>query len=116
MINLEKLHRVFVDLGRDNVQLSYEDSLNITDDEVAAICASASISISDFNDQKTITIATINLEDLRSERNRLLAETDWWMMPDRTATDEQITYRQTLRDITDTYNSINDVVWPTKPE
>jgi hypothetical protein len=116
MIKMDELYRVFVDLGRDDIQLSYEDSLNITDEEVAAMCASASILIDDFNNQKVITIATINLEDLRSERNRLLAETDWWMMPDRTATDDQIAYRQALRDITDTYDSINDVVWSTKPE
>jgi hypothetical protein len=25
------------------------------------------------------------------------------------------TYRQTLRDITDTYTSLDDVVWPEKP-
>jgi hypothetical protein len=26
------------------------------------------------------------------------------------------TYRQALRDITETYTSLDDVVWPTKPE
>lgn len=57
-----------------------------------------------------------NLFALRSQRDRLIAETDWWMMPDLTATDEQIAYRQALRDITDTYTSLEDVVWPTKPE
>lgn len=58
----------------------------------------------------------VNLRNLRFQRDRLLDQTDWWMMPDRTATDEQIAYRQALRDITDTYTSIEDVVWPTKPE
>ena len=52
---------------------------------------------------------------LRQERNRLLAETDWWAMSDRTMTTEQTTYRQSLRDITDTYSSLDTVVWPTKP-
>ena len=61
-------------------------------------------------------LAQINLNSLRHMRDNLIAETDWWMMPDRTATDEQIAYRQALRDITDTYTSIEDVVWPTKPE
>jgi hypothetical protein len=55
------------------------------------------------------------LKFLREERNRRLAETDWWVLPDRTATDEQTAYRQALRDITDTYSSLDDVVWPTKP-
>ena len=55
------------------------------------------------------------LKLLRAERDRLIAQTDWWVLPDRTATDEQLAYRQALRDITDTYSSLDTVVWPTKP-
>ena len=55
------------------------------------------------------------LEILRKQRNRLLAETDWWVLSDRTPTNEQIVYRQALRDITNTYTSIDNVIWPTKP-
>jgi CTP synthase (UTP-ammonia lyase) len=57
-----------------------------------------------------------DLVEIRQKRNEKLSETDWWVMPDRTATDEQIAYRQALRDITDTYTSIEEVVWPEKPE
>lgn len=52
---------------------------------------------------------------LRRERDRLLAETDWWVLPDRIPTEEQLAYRQELRDITETYSSLDDVVFPTKP-
>jgi hypothetical protein len=52
---------------------------------------------------------------LRMERDRLIAETDWWVLPDRTPTQAQLDYRQALRDITNTYSSLDDVVWPTKP-
>lgn len=63
------------------------------------------------------TVITENpLNELREERNRLLAETDWWVLPDRTATQAQLDYRQALRDITNTYTSLDDVVWPAKPE
>lgn len=55
------------------------------------------------------------LKLLRAERNAKLAETDWWASSDLTMTEEQIAYRQALRDITDTYSSLDDVVWPTKP-
>ena len=61
------------------------------------------------------TAAEIALISLRSIRNDLLAETDWWVMPDRTTTQAQLDYRQALRDITETYTSLDDVVWPTKP-
>lgn len=55
------------------------------------------------------------LEDLRAERNRRIAETDWWANSDLTMTSEQTAYRQALRDITDAYSSLDTVVWPTKP-
>lgn len=59
--------------------------------------------------------AALPLAELRAERDRLIAATDWWVLPDRTPTDAQLAYRQALRDITDTYSSLDDVVWPEKP-
>ncbi len=53
---------------------------------------------------------------LREERNKLIAETDWWVLPDQATTQAQLDYRQALRDITNTYTSLADVVWPEKPE
>ena len=60
-------------------------------------------------------LAEGNLIALRKERDRLIAETDWWASSDLTMTDAQTTYRQALRDITDTYSNLDDVVWPEKP-
>lgn len=58
----------------------------------------------------------IKLEELRRKRDSLLAATDWWAFSDTPEmTQEQIDYRQALRDITNTYSSVDDVVWPTKP-
>ena len=54
---------------------------------------------------------------LRSERDRRIAETDWTQLPDvpeATRTMWQ-TYRQTLRDVPQNYTNMIDVVWPTKP-
>lgn len=55
------------------------------------------------------------MDMLRSERNRLLADTDWWALSDHTMTQAQIDYRQALRDITNSYSSLDDVIWPVKP-
>ena len=58
------------------------------------------------------------LNFLRSKRNSLLAQTDWWGASDNTMTDAQKKYRQDLRDITaglDTVDKVNAVVWPSKP-
>jgi hypothetical protein len=61
-------------------------------------------------------MAENDLVKLRVKRNELLAETDYWMMSDTAeATTEQLSYRQALRDITATYSSLEDVVWPIKP-
>ena len=60
-------------------------------------------------------IAAQPMKDLRAERDRRLAETDWWAVADRTMTAEQTAYRQALREITVSYTSLDDVVWPVKP-
>ena len=80
----------------------------LTQSEKEAIAA-------EWNDYETNRRPAIQLSDLRAERNAKLAETDWWASSDLTMTAEQTAYRQALRDITDTYSSLDDVVWPTKP-
>jgi len=58
------------------------------------------------------------IADVRSKRNRLLAETDFHGMSDNTMASDMTTYRQNLRDITngvDTVDKCNAISWPTKP-
>ena len=55
---------------------------------------------------------------LREERNRRLAETDFYALSDVTMSDDMKTYRQNLRDLPDgkdTVDKCNNVTWPTKP-
>lgn len=57
-----------------------------------------------------------NMAALRQERNKRLAETDHWMFSDTSdVTQGQLDYRQALRDVTISYTSLDNVVWPTKP-
>ncbi|MEC8752036.1 MAG: phage tail assembly chaperone [Pseudomonadota bacterium] len=65
--------------------------------------------------KKTELINAEPMRLLREERNRRLAETDWWASSDLTMSSERTTYRQALRDITDSATSLDDVTWPTKP-
>jgi hypothetical protein len=66
--------------------------------------------------KETELLAAFRLGELREERNRLLQETDHWVLSDTAeATSAQTTYRQALRDITKTATSLDDVTWPTKP-
>lgn len=56
-----------------------------------------------------------DLEELRQNRNQLLLETDWWASSDLTMSTAQTNYRQDLRDITASYQTLTTVVFPTKP-
>lgn len=64
-------------------------------------------------------IPAVELEQLRAERNDKLAECDWVVIKAQengTAVPSAwVTYRQALRDITNTYSNIDEVVWPEKP-
>ena len=59
------------------------------------------------------------MENLRMQRNNLLAETDWMGNSDVTMSADWKTYRQALRDITKQTpadDSLSNITWPTKPE
>tara|TARA_R110000782_G_scaffold126564_3_gene218133 strand:- start:114 stop:389 length:276 start_codon:yes stop_codon:yes gene_type:complete len=56
-----------------------------------------------------------DIAELRTERNRLLAETDYFGNSDVTMSEAMTTYRQALRDITNSATSLDDVTWPEKP-
>jgi len=51
---------------------------------------------------------------VREERDRRLAETDWWASSDLTMSDEKKAYRAALRDFPATVD-LGDIVWPSKP-
>jgi len=56
--------------------------------------------------------------DLRQKRDALLVETDYMALGDVTLSDAWKTYRQALRDITDTTPSddaLSNITFPTKP-
>jgi hypothetical protein len=67
-------------------------------------------------DEPTFT-ADDKLKKLQSERNMLLQQTDWTQNRDVTLSNDADwkTYRQALRDITDSATSLDDVTWPEKP-
>ena len=59
-----------------------------------------------------------SLAGLRQDRNRLLAETDWYGVSDLTMSADMTTYRQDLRDLPagkTTKAHVDAATWPTKP-
>ena len=70
---------------------------------------------SEINEEISRLTAAEPMRLLRVERNKRLAETDWWVMRGN-ATEAQLTYRQLLRDLPATTADASNPVWPTKPE
>jgi len=61
---------------------------------------------------------SVALDDIRIQRNGLIAETDYLALSDQTLSSDMTTYRQALRDITNgvtTVEQANNITWPTKP-
>jgi len=55
-------------------------------------------------------------EDIRIQRDKLIAETDFMALQDTSSmTSAWTTYRQALRDIPTSTSDPDNVVWPTKP-
>jgi hypothetical protein len=85
--------------------------VDISDDEMATIDAKETDWESGQSERQ--------LNVLRAERNAKLAETDWVVtMHKELGTNiptAMKTYRQALRDITDSATSLDDVTWPEKP-
>jgi hypothetical protein len=69
----------------------------------------------ELDDANAADLALFRLNEVRELRNKKITETDWWANSDLTMTQAQIDYRQALRDITNTYSSLDGVVWPLKP-
>lgn len=54
-------------------------------------------------------------KEVREQRAKLIAETDWMALSDNTLSPAWATYRQALRDITAQEGFPHNVTWPTKP-
>ena len=106
-ISFNNSFRLVVDVDKNDLAILSDDP---DDWEKAGITwGTVKIKLADLNDKEPIKL-------LREERNRLIAETDWWASSDLDMPLERAIYRQQLRDITKTYTSLDDVVWPNKPE
>lgn len=98
-------------LGATGFQVDQDLNITWVDSDVQPTQAQIDAKVTEIENAKP-------LKKLRDKRNRLLAETDWWALPDSpTMTQAQTNYRQALRDITDSYSSMDDegFAWPTKP-
>ncbi len=90
------------------------DSFKIDEGQTIAIPSRIEI-----EQKRTELLNATPLRKLREARNIKLLETDWIVTKSietgQPIPQEWLTYRQELRDITENYTSLNDVIWPNKP-
>ena len=93
------------------------NSFRMVDDKLVQLTDAEQKELNDRSKEWEKGKADRDLAELRTQRNILLSETDWWASSDLTMTDAQKKYRQDLRDITKTYQSLSDknFKFPTKP-
>ena len=92
-------------LVESDIEVGETDVLTLVDGEIVA---------TPF-DPASHDYSDVHWDNLRSERNRLLAETDYLALPDVTMSEEMRTYRQALRDLPANTTDPANPVWPTKP-
>ena len=70
-----------------------------------------------FKTNEVTLTAEQKLNEVRIERDKFLKMSDWTQNRDVTLSDDADwkTYRQSLRDITKTYKTLDTVKWPEKP-
>jgi hypothetical protein len=65
------------------------------------------------------TYTFVNWDDAKGQRGYLLKNCDWTQLSDSPLSEEKLIlwrdYRQALRDIPQTYQNIEDIIWPTEP-
>tara|TARA_Y100000004_G_C8723139_1_gene330976 strand:- start:20 stop:349 length:330 start_codon:yes stop_codon:yes gene_type:complete len=98
----------------------YDNVVTISGDGANAVAKDANGAVVDWDatavgTKETELLNALKLDMLRAERNQRLLDTDHYGLSDQTMTSEMSTYRQALRDITDSATSLDDVTWPTKP-
>jgi hypothetical protein len=100
-----------------------DDVVEITNEKHAELLAAQSegktIIFKDGEPQAEFVDPNVTWEDVRFRRDNLIAKSDWTQFPDVQMDQELkqawITYRQALRDITESFATPGEVVWPTTP-
>ena len=96
----------FSEVGVGYVVIQERDGLHLSWDRVET---------QPTDEQLEAALNKSNWDNVRKERNELLAATDFYALSDVTMSDDMETYRQDLRDIPASTAKSEDVVWPTKP-
>ena len=106
-----KAHIIENDVVTNTIEV---ESLDFADNLVEA--TQGSIGWSYINGVFSEPVVTFTPEEIRANRDSLLAESDWTQVADAPVDKAAwATYRQALRDIPSQVGFPNEVTWPVKP-
>ncbi len=114
----------YIKLNEDNMVVGVSNAVPVGEENDWILTDDPSAVIGSFKQTNgSFSNTEVLWAEVRAKRNNLLAETDWTQLPDVLAngrlTAEKVQefaeYRQTLANITEAFNSPEDVVFPTKP-
>lgn len=84
--------------------------------EIITDAKTGEVTVRDLTPEEIAALAPTE-EQVRQQRNNLLAASDWTQLPDAPVDQTAwAAYRQALRDVTDQEGFPANVVWPDKPE
>ena len=93
-----------------------------TDGYVVTSTENGSLSLEWYKDEPEPTLAQLqealwrgDWAEVRTRRNELLSATDFYALSDVTMSEDMTTYRQALRDLPESVENSEDVVWPDQP-
>lgn len=95
----------------------------IADDTLSVISDGNIVDAPEINAPNNAELISQTQKESRANRNVRLQKSDWTQFPDSPLSDakksEWTTYRQALRDVPSNnanVTSLDDIIWPTKPE
>ena len=105
-------------MNHDAIYKAYAGVVVSIDDSIGALDANGNLVELDQTlvDAAAAELVTENAwTDLRTKRNRRLAETDYLALADHTLSADMTAYRQALRNLPANTTDPANPVWPTKP-
>lgn len=110
----------FKDMSDCNNTINVLEHPSSIDDEVwMGKCVENGVLVNRTRAHEVIFENEVRWAGTRQYRDSLISATDWTQMLDAPLTPEKkaefTAYRQALRDIPQTYDNPDDIVWPTKP-
>ena len=106
-------------LSKALLELAPGEEFHVTNEKVTWLTGGDHPTQEQIDAKVAELVTAVPLQKLRSKRNKMLKQSDWRVIKATETgiamSNEWKAYRQALRDITQHYQNLDDVIWPTEP-